>query len=247
LCQYVTTEILVGFLKANGKGVLEEIIEASLLASDRLDKYLEKCNDRTDENRYYIEELLANHIEAFNCEFTIASKKINGISRFVTEFDNLTHLLYYDFYEAGKAYGSVSDKWIRVKKCQNCGRYFVVKGRSDKLYCDYPAPQNLSFHCNDPHMLRFYGDSETEIEIKKRRHRIFTTWQTRLRNHPEDMTAHGIFDNFKTRDTEYKLAVENGSQTETQYYEFLINYPTPKQYKDNPEQYADAISSTEED
>jgi hypothetical protein len=96
-------------------------------------------------------------------------------------------------------------------------------------------------------MSRFYGDSETEIEIKKRRHRIFTTWQNRLRNHPEDTTAQEIFENFKKRDTEYKLAVENGSQNESQYLEFLINYPTPKQYKDNPEQYADAIISTEED
>jgi hypothetical protein len=96
-------------------------------------------------------------------------------------------------------------------------------------------------------MSRFYGDSETEIDIKKRRHRIFTTWQNRLRNHPEDTTAYNIFENFKTRDAEFKLAVENGSQTELQYYEFLINYPTPKQYKDNPEQYTDAIKGMEED
>jgi hypothetical protein len=238
---------LVGFLKANGKDVLEEIIEASLLASDHLDKYLEKCNDRTDENRYYIEELLTNHVQAFNGQFNFNYMKVNGSPRGVTDFENLTHLLYFDFYETGKAYRSVSDKWIRIKKCQNCGRYFVVKGRSDKLYCDYPSPQNLSFHCNDPHMLRFYGDSETEIEIKKRRHRIFTTWQTRLRNHPEDTTAQEIFENFKMRDAEFKLAIENGSQNESQYLEFLKNYPTPKQYKDNPEQYADAISSTEED
>jgi hypothetical protein len=49
------------------------------------------------------------------------------------------------------------------------------------------------------------------------------------------------------RDTEYKLAVDNGSQTESKYYEFLINYPTPKQYKDNPEQYEGVIRSTEEE
>jgi hypothetical protein len=71
--------------------------------------------------------------------------------------------------------------------------------------------------------------------------------QTRLRNHPEDTAAQDIFDNFKMRDSEYKLTVENGSQTESQYYEFLKNFPTPKQYKDNPEQYEDAINGMEED
>jgi hypothetical protein len=247
ICRHTTAEILVGFLKANGKMVLDEIIDASLLASDCVAKYKEICYDRTPDNMNTIENLLTNNIKNLNCGFTVAYKKVHENSRLAYVFESIKHLLYYDFYETGKAYRSYSDESIKIKKCQNCGRYFVLKGRSTAIYCDYPAPQNLSFNCNDPQMTRFYGQSDTEIKAKKRRHRIFTTWQNRLRSNPEDTTAQEIFENFKERDAEFKIAVENNTQTEMQYYEFLKNFPTPRQYKDNPEQYANAINGTEEE
>ncbi|MDR0920533.1 MAG: DUF6076 domain-containing protein, partial [Oscillospiraceae bacterium] len=246
ICRYTTAGILTVYLQEYGKKALSEISELANLAFDHVSKYLRVCYDQNPENEQYVKKLLTNLISSIESSFLVTFRKINEDANYVFLVDTLKHLLYFDFYHTGKVYYTTANP-IKIKKCQNCGRYFVVKGRSDTLYCDYPAPQNQNFNCNDPHMLRFYGDSETEIEIKKRRHRIFTTWQTRLRNHPEDTTAQFIFENFKTRDAEIKLAIENGLQTESQYYEFLKNYPTPSTFKGDPEAYLKAIEDYDAD
>jgi hypothetical protein len=244
ICRYTTAGILIVYLQEYRKKAFREISDLANLAFDHVGKYLPMCYDQNRENEQYVKKLLTNLLNSIETPFLITFKNKNADPSYAFVIETLKHLLYFDFYYTGKVYYT-TDNPIRIKKCQNCGRYFVVKGRSDTLYCDYPAPQNQNFNCNDPHMLRFYGDNETEIEIKKRRHRIFTTWQTRLRNHPEDTTAQFIFENFKTRDAEIKLAIENGLQTESQYYEFLKNYPTPSTFKGAPEAYLKTIGESE--
>ena len=34
-------------------------------------------------------------------------------------------------------------------KCSNCGQIFVLEGRSDTIYCNYPSPQNKNKSCRE--------------------------------------------------------------------------------------------------
>jgi len=46
-------------------------------------------------------------------------------------------------------YSQIRTNKKNVKFCANCGRIFVPQKRSDAIYCDGPAPQNLSRRCNE--------------------------------------------------------------------------------------------------
>lgn len=41
----------------------------------------------------------------------------------------------------------IIDNEVKIEKCKNCGHYFVINGRSDSKYCDYPSPQNPNKTC----------------------------------------------------------------------------------------------------
>jgi hypothetical protein len=96
-------------------------------------------------------------------------------------------------------------------------------------------------------MVKFYGVTDLQVEIKKRRHLLYTTWQTNVRRHPDDENARYFFEHFKERDGEYKEGLRIGCRTESQYYDFLRTCNTPKEYKGHPEQYEEDIKSKEED
>lgn len=45
-------------------------------------------------------------------------------------FENLGDVIQFDLYQ-------LSTNSIDIKKCANCGKYFIPKTRSDEIYCDY--------------------------------------------------------------------------------------------------------------
>ena len=46
-------------------------------------------------------------------------------------------------------YSHIRKRKKRIRFCANCGRIFVPQKRSDTIYCDGPAPQNMSRCCNE--------------------------------------------------------------------------------------------------
>lgn len=43
----------------------------------------------------------------------------------------------------------VSDSGKTVRRCENCGRYFIPENRSDTLYCDNPSPEVPEMTCKE--------------------------------------------------------------------------------------------------
>jgi hypothetical protein len=242
----VTAGILTTYINAHGKEALEEIKRISYVASNFVSSYKSKCFNRTDENLFLSEKSLDNLVNYYTKPFSVQYKDVMNTRRMVYSIESVEKLFIFDFYKAIENYRTGCNI-VKVKRCQNCGRYFIVTGRSDTVYCDYPSPQNPKYNCNDKQMVKFYGVTDLQVEIKKRRHLLYTTWQTNVRRHPDDENARYFFEHFKKRDGEYKEGLRIGCRTESEYYDFLRTCQTPKQYKDNPEQYADAINGTEEE
>jgi hypothetical protein len=250
ICRYATTELLVTHLREKGEVAFNDIAEVSNIAFEFVEGYMNSVTclsvfvlDKAyKDTNIMLRKLLEPHTDAFEVKYQVR----NYVPILLYSLNSLKGVLFLDCYKTIEYFRNavISDICI-VHKCKNCGRFFVVRGlngqRNGTTYCDMPAPQNPKFNCNDPNMVRFYGKNETEIEIKKRRHKIFTTWQTRLRRHPEDETAHYVFDYFKKRDSELRIALEKGQQTESQYYEFLNSCPTLSEFKENSEAFLKQI------
>jgi transposase-like protein len=87
--------------------------------------------------------------------------------------------------------------------------------------------------------------SETSVEIKKRRQHIYSNWYAKMLRKPQDKTAVYIFEQFKKQDNRMKLDVNKGLCSEEKYLDFLILYPTPKEYKQDPEAFAKLIGDAQ--
>lgn len=69
-----------------------------------------------------------------------------------------------------------------VKKCTNCGKYFVPLRRSDTIYCDRSSPFNLSRTCKEDGSHRtFEGKLKTDSAEKLRR----STYEAKKMLHQE--------------------------------------------------------------
>ena len=43
-----------------------------------------------------------------------------------------------------------------IKKCQNCGMYFIPNSRLDEIYCDYPKPDGKT--CREKGAMEAYNE-----------------------------------------------------------------------------------------
>ena len=80
----------------------------------------------------------------------------------------------------------VIDEETKFVKCKNCNKYFVPVGRSDMVYCGYPAPQNKRRACRD------IGAQATSIKkmksdtVAREYRRIYMRLKMRLRRNIGD-------------------------------------------------------------
>jgi hypothetical protein len=175
----------------------------------------------------YISCLQRNSIENFDLleqlpPFTFTYTVIDNVLRETYLFNDIKSLMYYDLFNAFHLFNTVG--CVKIKICENpeSRRYFAVKWRSDKIYCDYPAPQNPKLKCSDKQLIRFYGLTDFEIEVEKLYNSNYIAAQR------SDKKKHlsgekSALEKFKRRNTEFKEAVKTGNRTMTDYHEWLQN------------------------
>lgn len=82
------------------------------------------------------------------------------------------------------------DADTKFVKCKNCGNYFVPVGRSDSVYCGYPAPQDETKECRD------VGANATRVKkmkndvLTKEYRRLYMRLKMAVKRHPDDVTLH---------------------------------------------------------
>ncbi len=104
-----------------------------------------------------------------------------------------------------------------IKKCENCGRYFLAK-RSDAKYCDYPSPQNKNKTCKEYAPAVNYEDNLDEATRLYRK--IYKTLnQDKLRNPYGEHIKR--FEKFKEETKQWKQTIKNGNRTKEEFFEWL--------------------------
>ena len=111
-----------------------------------------------------------------------------------------------------------------VKKCANCGRYFIPLNRSDTIYCDRPAPQNPEKTCK-----RYGGEKQYQFNLKNdemanRYRQTYMKLQMLVKRNPDLIDHKNKFEEFKTLSKQWKLDVKNGVKSKEDYLKWINTY-----------------------
>lgn len=81
------------------------------------------------------------------------------------------------------------DAQTKFVKCKNCGNFFVPVGRSDSVYCGYPAPQDETKECRDVGANATRAKKMKNDVLTQEYRRLYMRLKMAVKRHPEDETA----------------------------------------------------------
>ena len=111
-------------------------------------------------------------------------------------FDNAFHSVYtiksavpLILFEAAHA----MDAKTKFVKCKNCGNYFVPVGRSDSVYCGYPAPQDKTKECRDVGANATRAGKVKNDVLTQEYRRLYMRLKMAIKRHPDDTQLQELF------------------------------------------------------
>lgn len=78
------------------------------------------------------------------------------------------------------------DSNTKFVKCKNCGNYFVPVGRSDSVYCGYPAPQDETKECRDVGANATRARKMKNDVLTQEYRRLYMRLKMAIKRHPDD-------------------------------------------------------------
>lgn len=116
-----------------------------------------------------------------------------------TDFQHIDfHIMFYDnaFHSVYTIKSSMSlilfeaahamDANTKFVKCKNCGNYFVPVGRSDSVYCGYPAPQDETKECRDVGAKATRARKMKNDVLTQEYRRLYMRLKMAIKRHPDD-------------------------------------------------------------
>lgn len=88
-------------------------------------------------------------------------------------------------------------KNLNIKKCENCGRYFIAYQRSDEKYCSRPSPQDKNKTCKQYTNFENWKNNINSNEELKLYRRIYMAKQMQTRRNPDNLELKNNFENWK--------------------------------------------------
>jgi hypothetical protein len=212
LCRETSAYLLSEIFSESGKG---------------FDDLISVCSDAHSMIQLYFQSIHNGDVDLSDFNIRIPKSElsytlVDGAFCETHSFTDIRFLLCYDFFRCIQQIKTGS--YLLIKKCENpeCGKYFVVKGRSNKIYCDYPAPQNPKLKCSDKQLIRFYGLTDFEIEVEKLYNSNYIAAQRSDKK--KHLTGEkSALEKFKRKNAEFKESVKTGNRTMTDYHEWLQN------------------------
>ncbi|MDD3199349.1 MAG: DUF6076 domain-containing protein [Eubacteriales bacterium] len=108
-----------------------------------------------------------------------------------------------------------------IKKCANCGKWFVPLGRSDTLYCDRPSPQDSNRSCKEYGTERLWYDKLKQNESASLWRKISQTKQKMASRYSDIPAYTEQYELFKIESKQWKSDVKNGIKTEEEFIGWL--------------------------
>lgn len=166
--------------------------------------------------------------DAKNMEEDLFSEKLAKIHLLKEQVERDARLLVEavaEVTEGEKDYQSKIDSLLRfaeIKTCENCGKPFIPKNRSDALYCYRPSPQNPDFTCRDYRLKRAWYDKSRTDELERLSKNVYQTWLMRTRRRPNDLSLKSRFKAFSRQRSQWREDVKAGKATEEEFKAWLL-------------------------
>lgn len=115
----------------------------------------------------------------------------------------------------------IIEQGATVKKCNNCGKFFITQTRSDTLYCSRPSPQDKALTCKEYGSKKLWYDRVKADEVANLSRNVYTAKQMLVRRNPTYESYKKLFDYFKIERKAWNHAVKSGDKSPDEYKDWL--------------------------
>lgn len=113
---------------------------------------------------------------------------------------------------------------VIIRKCKNCGKYFVVTGRKDTVYCDNPSPNHEGKTCKEIGAQVTRANKEKSDETTREYRKLYMRLKMQSNRHPKDDTLRDKVDKLVLEGKKSRDKLESGEITAEEYMEWLRNF-----------------------
>ena len=106
-----------------------------------------------------------------------------------------------------------------IKKCQNCGMYFIPNSRLDEIYCDYPKENGKT--CREQGAILSYNKRLQEKSAYTEYRKTYQQKFGIVNKNKDDKKLKAEFETWKKQAKEKIIKLKHGELTEDEVYEWL--------------------------
>jgi len=106
-----------------------------------------------------------------------------------------------------------------IKKCQNCGMYFIPNSRLDEIYCDYPKENGKT--CREQGAILSYNKRLQEKSAYTEYRKTYQQKFGIVNKNKNDKKLKKEFETWKKQAKEKITKLKHGELTEDEVYEWL--------------------------
>lgn len=110
---------------------------------------------------------------------------------------------------------------VLVKKCSNCGKYFVPLLRSDAIYCDRPAPQDDKKTCKEYGARLSWYENMMNDEVTKTARNIYYAKRMLAKRNPDRPEYAEMFSYYSVERKKWEAQIKAGKKTREEYADWL--------------------------
>jgi hypothetical protein len=130
------------------------------------------------------------------------------------------------------SFQEISERGKVIRKCANCGKYFLPENRSDTMYCDKISPQDPKMDCKTYASQRLWYQKQKKDELAVLSRNILSAKGMLAKRNPDIPAYQQSYDYFRTERMKWKKAVESGEVTRDAYQEWLLHMQEQKIIKE---------------
>ena len=108
-----------------------------------------------------------------------------------------------------------------IKKCQNCGMYFIPNSRLDEIYCDYPKPDGKT--CREKGAIQAYNERLKQNKALAEYRRLYQLKSMAVGRNKDNKQMKKDFDKWKKDAKDRVNKLKHGVLTEDEVYDWLVN------------------------
>lgn len=108
-----------------------------------------------------------------------------------------------------------------IKKCQNCGMYFIPSSRLDEIYCDYPKANGKT--CRAQGAVQAYNERLKQNKALAEYRRLYQLKSMAVGRNKDNKQMKKDFDKWKKDAKDRVNKLKHGVLTEDEVYEWLVN------------------------